>query len=163
MNCNPTLTADEFKTIHNGLCDLDWAIRGLEDVLNPQLFERLSKAASEIRSGMDGAYRQDREEGDRKSDHYRDVGQQLGMDQSVWSVYEVDNLSDPHPYPGVERVVYGNHWGNKPVSCTVNGSTWAALWIAANACVRDSGDTHHIFVEGFELKNGNELHLVTGS
>jgi hypothetical protein len=165
MYCSPTLTSDEFKTIHNGVCELDSAIQRLEEVINPELFQRLTHGLSEVRQGLARAYKEDRESGDRKWDHYHDVGQQLGLDHTVWSVTEVDNLSDRHPYEGADRVVYRDHWGKNPVSCSINGSTWAALWIAANACIRDSGDDHHIFIEDFspDSEDPRTLVLSTGS
>ena len=43
------------------------------------------------------------------------------------------------------------------------GATWGDIYRAADWAIRNSGDSHHIFIEGFELRNGNELHLVTGS
>jgi hypothetical protein len=165
MYCNPALTAEEFKTIHNGLCDLESAIQRLEDVIKPELYVKLAKAASEIRLGLNGAYEQDRQAGDLKFSHYDDVRKQLGLDNSVWSIYEVDNLSDRHPYADADRVVYKDHWGKNPVSCSINGSTWAALYIAANACIRDSGDDHHIFIEDFrpDENDSRTLYLSTGS
>jgi len=165
MYCNPTLTAEEFKTVHNGLWELDSAIRRLEDVINPELFKQLAHGASEIRKGLASAYEQDTAASDRKQNHYDDVCQQLGMDHSVWSIYEADNLSDRHPFEGADRVVYRNHWGKNPVSCSINGATWAALWVAANACIRDSGDDHHIFIEDFrpDPEDTRTLLLSTGS
>jgi hypothetical protein len=165
MYCNPTLTAEEFKTIHNGLCKLDSAVQRLEGVINPELYKRLAHGASEIRQGLARAYKEDSEISDRKWNHYQDVGQQLGMDNTVWSVYEADNLSDRHPYEGADRVIYKDHWGKNPVSCSVNGLTWSALWIAANACIRDSGDDHHIFIESFrpDAEDPRTLILSTGS
>jgi hypothetical protein len=38
MNCNPTLTAEEFKTIHNALWELDSVKAQLEDILKPELY-----------------------------------------------------------------------------------------------------------------------------
>lgn len=165
MNCSPTLTADEFKTIHNAVCSLDSLVHRLEEVLKPELYGRLIKTRDDLRQGLQGAYTQDREASDRKYDHYRDVGQQLGMDHSTWSVYEVDNLADRHPFEGADRVVYRTHWGEKPVQCSVNGLTWAALWVAANACIRDSGDSHHVFIEDFQPSKDDPrtLVLITGS
>ena len=156
MNCNPTLTAQEFTTVHNGMCDLDQAIRGLEDVLNPELFQRLAKAASDIRGGLAGAYKQDRDDFDSKSDSYDAVKEENGF-QSVWSDYSVNDLADSHTYPADAVVVYGK------VHCAVVGTTWLDLYRAADNCIRLSGDLHHIYIEGFEIRNGNELHLVTGS
>jgi hypothetical protein len=165
MYCNPTITAEEFKTVHNGLCELESAIRRLEDVINPELFKSLARGASEIRRGLAGAYEQDNTEGDRKFKHYEDVGQQLGMTNSVWSIYKAGDLCDRHPYEDADRVVYKDHWGEKPVGCSINGLTWAALWIAANACIRDSGDCHHIYIESFhpDKNDPRTLILQTGS
>lgn len=165
MNCNPTLTSEEFKTIHNALYDLDSITRNLEGVLRDELYAKLAKAASEIRGALDGAYTQERIAGDRKFGHYRDMGEQLGLHESVWSVYSVENMADRHPFVGADRVVYKDHWGGKPVSCSINGLTWAALWVAANACIRDSSDSHHIFIEDFSASEDDPktLVLTTGS
>lgn len=164
MNCNPTLTAEEFKTIHNGLYDLDNVVRRLEDVLKPELYQLLARSASEIRRGLKSAYEQDDRAFTTKSDHFGAVQQELGL-TAVWSVYEVDNMSDSHPFNGAERVLYKDHWGEKPVSVAINGSTWAALYVAANACIRDSGDEHHIFIEHFRAdpEDQRTLILSTGS
>lgn len=164
MNCSPTLTAEEFKTIHNALWDLDNVTRQLEDVLKPELYVKLAKAASTIREGLAGAYEQDNKSFKTKSDHYEQVQKDLGV-RSVWSVYEVDNLSDRHPFEGADRVVYKDHWGEKPVQCSINGATWAALYVAADACIRDSGDGHHVFIERFRpsKEDPKTLFLQTGS
>jgi hypothetical protein len=165
MNCNPTLTSEEFKTIHNALCDLDSITRKLEGVLNEELYARLLKSASEIRTGLSGAYEQDNKADDAAHNHYRDVQEQLGLNDSIWSIYEVSNLADCHKFGNVDRVVYRDHWGDKPVSCSVNGTSWAALYVAANACIRDSGDSHHVFIEDFNVceEDPGTLVLVTGS
>lgn len=149
MNCNVTLTADEFKTIHNTL----WAMEydGMDS----------KTAAEKIRKALAGAYEQEQKSFENKSDHYEQVKQDLGLN-SIWSIYEVDNLNDRFPFEGVTRVVYKDHWGNKEVSSVINGSTWAALYVAANACIRDSGDSHHVFIEEFK-QFGDTLILSTGS
>lgn len=164
MNCSPTITAEEFKAVHNGLCDLRHAIHRLEGVIAPELLGLLQGARDRIRSGLDGAYKQDSEAFERKYAHYRKVAEELGL-QTAWSIYDVDNLSDRHPFEGALKVVYEDHWGDKPVSCSVNGLTWAALWVAANACIRDSGDGHHTFIESFRasLDDPRTLILNTGS
>lgn len=165
MYINPTLTSDEFKTIHNAVCDLDMVCHQLEDILKPELYLKLAKARNQIREGLARAYQEDRKDLDAKHDHYDDVRSQLGLTDSVWSVYEVNNLSDRHPFEGADRVVYKDHWGDKPVQCSVNGLTWAALYVAANACIRDSGDNHHIYIEQFTPSKDDPRTLIlsTGS
>ena len=154
MNCSPTLTAEEFKTIHNSLY-----------YLNCLHNEKVDEIVERMREALKGAYEQDDQAFDTKHDHYSDVKNQLGLDNSAWSIFDVDNLSNRHPFEGADRVVYRDHWGNKPVSCSINGLTWAALWVAADACIRDSGDGHHIYIEHFtpDEEDPRTLYLTTGS
>jgi hypothetical protein len=148
---NPvTLTANEFKTIHNALCDLQWY--GDNKVV---------EQVEAIREALQGAYKQEREIMDRRYDHYSQVKKDAGL-TSIWSISEVEDLNDTHPYEGVKYVSYKDHWGNGVVTQSINGSTWAALYVAANACIRDSGDEHHVYIEGFK-QQGNTLVLITGS
>jgi hypothetical protein len=149
MNCNVTLTAEEFKTIHNTL----WAMQydGMDAVIG----------AEKIREALKGAYDQEHNAFDTKMDYFDRVREELGL-SATWSMYEIDNLSERHPFEGVETVTYKDHWGDQPVVTRINGSTWAALYVAANAAIRDSGDEHHVFIENFK-QVGDTLILSTGS
>ena len=163
MNCNPTLTADEFKTIHNALCELDHVKQTLEDILSKDLYIKLAKATSQIREGLANAYEQDNKSFEHKMDYFDRVREELGL-SATWSMYEVDNLSDRHPFEGVTKVVY-RAYGSGDHEVAINGATWAALYVAANALIRDSGDDHHSFIEGFTQSSIDPtiLFLSTGS
>jgi hypothetical protein len=145
-----TLTAKEFEAIHNVL----WYLGQID---KPEV----QKLVEELRGALNGAYEQERQIKDRRYDHYSQVKTDLGLD-TIWSVTEVDNLSDNHPYEGAKYVSYKDHWGNGVVTQAINGNTWAALYVAANACIRDSGDEHHVYIEDFR-KSGDTLLLTTGS
>ena len=155
MNCNPTLTEAEFKVLHNTL----WELGNINDARVQTLVERIRKVA------LKGAYEQDNAAFERKSNHYDQVREELGL-RATWSLYEeTDDLSDPHPFEGATHVVYDNHWGDKSTKVSINGSTWAALYVAADAAIRDSGDGHHVFIERFtpDASIPGCLHLQTGS
>jgi hypothetical protein len=79
-------------------------------------------------------------------------------------MYEVDNLSDSHPFEGVTKVIY-RAYGSGDHEVAINGGTWAALYVAADALIRDSGDEHHSFIEGFTQSSIDPtiLFLSTGS
>jgi hypothetical protein len=145
-----TLTAKEFEAIHNVL----WYLGQIDKPEVQSLVE-------ELRGALAGAYKQEEAVRDRRYDHYSQVKKDLGLD-TIWSVTEVDNLSDNHPYEGAKYVSYKDHWGNGVVTQAINGNTWAALYVAANACIRDSGDEHHVYIEDFR-KSGDTLLLTTGS
>ena len=149
MNCDVTLKADEFKAIHNTLWAMEY--QGMD----------AKTAAEKIREALSGAYAQESRAFNRKSDHYNQIKSELGL-QSIWSIYEVDNLNEPHPYPNGLFVTYKDHWGGQAQHCAVYGDTWADLYRAADACIRNSGDEHHVFIERFKLVN-DALELTTGS
>jgi hypothetical protein len=162
MNYSPTITAQEFKNIHNGLCELNSVIGRLDEgVLSPRLHEMLVSAKAKISAGLVGAYDQEDADFKRKREHYDSVMTDLGLD-AVWSDFEVKDLNATHPFEGAKEVVYRNHWGEQTVRVPIYGWTWAALYVAANAAIRDSGDDHHIFIEHFD-RSGDSLILSTGS
>lgn len=161
MHCNVTLSSEEFKTIHNGLCDLRVVAERLEGVLSPELYSLLLRAKNEIRKGLDSAYMQEQRSFESKNSHYNDVAKARGL-RSSWSMFEVNDLNAVHPYEGVTHVRYVNHWGPKPIKMPIIGNTWADLYSAADECIRYSGDDHHIFIENFK-RDGDVLLLSTGS
>lgn len=144
MNTAVTLTAEEFSKIHNALCFAP--NKGLEATVDA------------IREALAGAYRQEEQDFDRKMTYFRRFQEDNRL-ETIWSIYELEEhgfLRD-HPYSSDAFVCYqGQH-------VPVFGSTWGDIYRAADWAIRNSGDQHHIFIEHFELKNGNELHLVTGS
>ncbi len=164
MNTSPTITAEDFKIIHNALCEMRSVYETIQGVVREPITDKLASAIREMETGLKDAYEQDNKAFDDKYTHYDNV--KLNLDLSaIWSIYEVNNLSDRHPFEGADRVVYKDHWGNKPVSCSINGLTWAALYVAANACIRDSGDAHHVFIEQFKPAKDDPRTLIlsTGS
>ena len=144
MNTSVTLTAEEFTRIHNALCFAP--SRGLEATVDA------------IREALAGAYAQEEQDFDRKMDYYRRFKEDNKL-ETIWSMYELEEhgfLKD-HPYTSDAFVCYqGQH-------VPVFGNTWGDIYRAADWAIRNSGDDHHIYIEAFELRNGNELHLVTGS
>jgi hypothetical protein len=144
MNTAVTLTAEEFTRIHNALC------------FAPN--QGLDATVAAIREALAGAYAQEEQDFDRKMAYYNRFKAENRL-ETIWSMYEIEEhgfLRD-HPYPSDASVYYQGE------IVPVFGFTWGDVYRAADWAIRNSGDAHHIFIEAFELRNGNELHLVTGS
>ena len=156
MNCSVTLSPDEFKVLHNSLCDLN-GLAGRHPEIEA-VVERIRKVA------LKSAYEQENQDFDAKWQHYDRVRSQLGL-RTSWSLYQVADLDQRHPFEGAAYVVYDEHWGQSEVVKSINGLTWAALWVAADAAIRDSGDEHHGFIESFTpiADKPGHLRLHTGS
>ena len=150
-----TMSKEDLRTIHNALCDLQSVQWKLEEVLNPEIFKQLSRAASNIRSGFADVRAHADNEWQSKHDLFDAAREQHGF-STVWSIYEAE-LDKPHPFTGATWVQY---LGKKSV---VMGTTWLDLWRAADTVIKASGDKHHIFIEEFRQRADMSLDLTTGS
>ena len=82
---------------------------------------------------------------------------------SMWSIYDgVNDPNEPSPYEA-RTMVYQDNWGEPvEVSLPAGKLTWLDLWKAADKCIKNSGDEHHVFIKGFK-KNSGILALFIGS
>ena len=159
MNCSPTLSAEEFKALHNCLWELD----SLQDQRVQEIVERIRRVA------LKGAYAQDQLSFDTKFELYNRAQMHHGF-KTVWSIYEVEDLEAQHSFPGALQVAYKDHWGAEGVfeEIKTEGAghgTWIDLWAAADRAIRRSGDDHHVFIEAFTVNRDcpQQLILHTGS
>lgn len=159
-----TLHSEDFKTVHNTLCDLRSVQQRLTGILNQDLADQLHKVVKGFEKGLADAYRQDSAAFDTKSDHYEQIREGRNF-RTIWSVYEVSDLTAAHPYVGATHVCYDTHWGSEDVWMPINGDRWVDLYDAADRCIRRSGDDHHVFIEGFDpvADQPQTLRLTTGS
>jgi hypothetical protein len=150
-----TLRGEDFKTLHNTLCDLRNLVSRMEQsMIKTAEFDRIIEG---FQMGLKDAYEQDNTTFDSKMDYYGEFQRENGL-AAIWSVYElpIHGFLFDHPFPSDAFVVY------KDQHCAVYGQTWADVYRAADQCIRNSGDLHHCFIENFELW-GKEVRLTTGS
>lgn len=165
MNCSPTLTADEFKDIHNARCELHSIVKSIDGIVHPSVQERLEKVIDLLGKGLSGAYAQDDAAADAQDERNR-VASEMISATTIWSVDGNIDFMKPHPFIGARQLTYIDHWGQDPVVVLIQGALWIDLYRAADKAIRMSGDTHHIFIESFSLviaKNPTVLRLGTGS
>jgi hypothetical protein len=158
MNTAVTLTADEFKVLHNSLYDLNQLAYYHHVPKVEEIVERIRKVA------LKSAYEQDQADFDRKHREYQHWQQHYGL-RSTWSLYRVNLMTTCHPYKDATHVVYDEHWGDKEVVVEIDGKDWNALYRAADAAIQQSGDSHHCFIESFSITEDKpgHLRLHTGS
>ena len=151
------LSAEDFRTIHNAMCDLRSVQNSLEPVVREDLLIRLNRVVDRMEEGLAQVRAQESQQFDRSFNYYQQFQEANGL-RAIWSVFDLPEhgfLQD-HPYQGVLTLTYQGH------AVPILGQTWGDLYRAADDVIRRSGDGHHIFVEGFLLE-GDELRLTTGS
>ena len=153
-----TLRGEDFKTIHNTLCDLRSLVQRMEtSMIKTQEFDRIIEG---LEMGLKDAYEQDNDQFDSKMAYYREFQRDNGL-ETVWSIYELPEggFFDLHPWQGASVLVYGR------TTVKIQGPTWADLYRAADLAIEESGDDHHCFIEGFAPygTDNSMLELTTGS
>jgi hypothetical protein len=154
-----TLRGEDFKTLHNTLCDLRGLVQRMEtSMIKTAEFDRIIEG---LEMGLKGAYEQDNSSFDRKMAYYREYQENSGFG-SIWSIYDVSTDSGffgLHPWQGASVLVYGR------TTVKIPGPTWGDLYRAADQAMDLSGDDHHIFIEGFDRygQDNSILQLTTGS
>jgi hypothetical protein len=154
-----TLSGEDFKIIHNTLCDLRNLVQRMdESMIKTQEFDRIIEG---FQMGLKNAYAQDEDQFDRKMDYFDSFKTENGL-RSIWSIYEVSDDSgffDLHPWQGARVLVYQGK------TASIKGPTWGDLYRAADEAIDLSGDDHHIFIEGFGkyATDNSMLELTTGS
>jgi hypothetical protein len=146
------LDGKSFSQIHNALCSL----RSIGERLSGnELKPVLESIVTQFEIGLRDAYNQDHDAFDKKMDHYDSFRTKFNL-SAIWNVYEVNDLNEPHPYVTATKVCYAGE------CMPLSGARWLDLYLIANCLIVESGDLHHIFIEGFRLEN-DSLILGTGS
>lgn len=76
---------------------------------------------------------------------------------TVWSMYEIEDLDELHFFTGTKELCIDE------IVVDIKGDTWYDLWVATDEAVEQSGDLHHIFIEGFHKMNNGQLMPMLGS
>jgi hypothetical protein len=154
------LSAEDFKNLHNGKCELFHAVQQLDGVLNDSLLERLRSGLRLVDAGLASAYQQEQTADEIRHAAIDAARKDKGF-KTEWSMDNFDFAATVDPKP--KQVLYRNHWGSMPVRVGVKGDTWLDMWAAADTAIRNSGDDHHIFIEGLRHIGKGVYELDTGS
>ncbi len=99
---------------------------------------------------------------DEKFNLYNEYAERCGH-HAIWSIYEVTDFDAPSGITAT-TLVYADHWGARTVEVDMlpGNKTWGELYSNADRAIRQSGDTHHVFIERFRVE-GDRVYLTTGS
>ena len=138
-----TLTAEEFTQIHNALWNLSDLNNRLEEVLKEHLYLANRKVEHTIRDALANAYKQEEAIFKEKTRYFNQVRNTHNF-ASLWSMFEVDHMTDPHPYTNAKWVGYEGH------QAEIKGSWWIDLWDATDRALKAAGEQHYIYIESFD-------------
>ena len=110
---------------------------------------------------------------DKYMDYLDQRGKELGIKHAVFSAYSfdeetdevTDTLKDTAMKGSVKVVQEAGYWGDSFESDWLLDPTWEDLWLVADQQIKATGDDHHIYIEGVEIKTQKAGHveLLLGS
>ena len=81
--------------------------------------------------------------------------------KSCWSMHEVDDIYDRHPYGNITHLEHELLWGIGNPKIAVRGRRWIDLWIAVDEAKARSGRASEFYlaIDGFSRVSHNTLRL----
>jgi len=162
MNVSPTLTKDEFKDVHNAKCEMYQIQKQLTKLGITKLSAKMDKAMELMNRGLANAYKQDRAAFDSAATQFERTAKAEGFTSSQWSIYDVADRMGTVPFPEAKMLIYDRYTDTDLGVGLPPNATWVDLWRAADSLIKDSGDTHHVFIESITPKPGNKQVLLLG-
>lgn len=159
MYSTAKLTPEEFRSLHNSICELHRIANQLTGNEGP----RIHAIIEDMHRALENSYQESDAEFNRRMQQYDEL-QEASKFNSIWSIYSVTAFNEV-PYPQARTLLYENHWGGQEIRVALGAQDWHAIWAAADQAIRLSGDRHHIFIEGIEPDEDDHtvLVLTTGS
>jgi len=152
------LTPENYKSLNNLASDMHGVTQSLESVVNPEILQLLNQVKEKIQTAFKDLWDSEENKFEREFEAFDKISQDNNF-MSIWSVSEIKSkaINSPVDTQGT-AVIYKKCKAELPPN-----PTWLDMWSAADKVIRQSQDTHHVFVEGFELNNAGVYELYTGS
>lgn len=158
-----TITREEISAIHNGMC----SVRRLKD-LSEDMFKEdssVNKLIQEVFKYIEPVRKKLMDEADRDWDrnykHFKSVAESEKLFDTIWSIYEVEDLYTESNVPKNSIVCVGEY------TIHITENRWIDLWRAVDSLAKRYEDRfgNHVFIEKFvqDKENPNQYNVWLGS
>jgi len=161
MNTTFSITSDQISKLHNAYWLWSTEVNQLEDTLRSDKITTLRKAAFLLKEAYTPLMEEKDKEWDRRNSYYDDIKQANNF-KSVWSIYEVFSFQASSGF-GNGILKYENVKVPMREDTNTGCITWMDMWKFAEQAIRESEDSHHMFIEAFKDRGDGVIELVTGS
>jgi len=161
VNQSFNITSKQIGKLHNAYWLISNEIEQLDEVLRSDKIVALRKAVSILKEVYTPLIAQKDKEWDRRNSYYDDMRQNHKF-KSAWSIYDVVSFQASSGIEG-DILKYGKV--NIPIKkdAMTMCITWLDMWRYAEQAIKESGDGHHLFIEGFYDRGDGVIELITGS
>ena len=157
-----TIGRQQQRDLHNARCFFEMAIERCEDA---KVAETLKKAMGYFTSAHAAIRQQENDRFETRFQHFREAQHQYGF-STVWSIFEVPRV-EYEVTPELVDITHVKYYNQLVAVEKPEGQLrWVDLWRAADKAIAESGDKHHVFVEGFYQRKEDPIgtyQIITGS
>lgn len=139
----------------------------LEGVVHPSIIQDIEEMQTVYKKIFEPYWQEERSLSNTNYEQLEAVREEEGL-SSVWSISEINytKMKDLFSKEPVFCIEYES-WGPSQKVEFSEGKifTWLDMWKHADKLIKNSGDTHHIYVEGFSPVKGKKGYykMYTGS
>lgn len=155
-----TMNETQFQKIKSVTTDLSMVLKNIEEVVRPEIVQILLGMQKKLEETIKDYSEQHKFSVLKNFPSLEEVADKNGF-KSKWSVSNVDatKINEFFPFP-INILIYSNNKVN-----VSNVLTWLELWRFADNLIKNSGDTHHIFIEQFIIIDYSLgiMEVITGS
>lgn len=161
MKSSLTLNPQEFTTIYNLQCQLHSISQRLEHLIHPSIHSEIVDVRNKILTILGPTLEKEDDDFDKNIEEFRKIQEENNLFAN-WSYYEISpsDINKKHFFKNITSISYEGI--TIPFNKTNKPKTWLDLWKISDQIMRQSGDTHHCFLEGWNFQDGN-LDVITGS
>lgn len=162
----PSLTQEQIEkleTIYPKLCSL---FSTLEHFVSQSILDELGDIKNIVNDVFNERWTHEEDEFEDNYKKLNEIADQNNF-MSIWSVDEVlpEDMDTPFSKDLVKSIRYEYGEGQEVMIFDGDGEnfTWLQAWKYADQLIRQSGDTHHMFIEDFKEEYMGQYKLITGS
>lgn len=164
---NISINREQQRDLHNARVFFQDFLDRYEDVLSERVKTDFNYALTHLIRAHDPIRAEENKRFDERHDHFQSM-KALFKFKTIWSDFDIERLDEnlPIQYLDMTHVKYDNQLVAVEPRPELGRVDWLAVWKAADKAIVDSGDTHHVYVEGF-YKTGKDpegvYQVITGS
>ena len=157
-----TLTEKDVSNLHNARVYLLHALEHCNEMFkeDAQFIQNMKRSMNYLEPVSTRLTKEMDEIRDRQFNMARRIAKNNGFNNSIWSMYEVENFESTSPVPAGAKL--RSYYTKKSV--TVEGSTWLDLWKATDKLIEMTSDEHgdHVFIEAYrKVKSEDNIYEVS--
>lgn len=162
----PSLTEEQIEKLESIYPKISSLFSTLEPLMSARILNELGDIKNIVHEVFNDRWQHEEDDFDQNYAKLREIANENNF-ISIWSVDEVrpEDMNTLFSKNLVLSITYESDGETQVINFDGDGKqfTWLAAWKYADQLIRQSQDTHHVFIENFTEEYMGHYRLITGS